>query len=131
MNSDIDGLARLVALPPSARSPDWQIVQSGQAGGLGPSDWGVAAIVELPSEERKAIVARAVPASVDLEFPRSFVLSWFPPGLSSLWKVSGPTSLRLTAQPLDAEPFLKPPLQNGFFLPFGGDGEIFLYLYTQ
>lgn len=131
MHTDIEGLARLVALPPSAQSARWQVLQFGEASELGPADWGLAAAFQLPTEIRHDLVAQAAPLAIDRDFPKSFVLSWFPRDLGGLWIPSGAETLRLTARPMDAVAFYKPPLQSGFFLPFGDEGAVFLYLYTR
>jgi hypothetical protein len=131
MHEDIEGLARLVTLPPSVQSARWQVLQIGDATGLGPTDWALAAVVELPSEIRRELIAKAAPIAMDRDFPRSFVLSWFPPELRALWMPSEAELLRLGAQPMDATALFKPPLQSGFFLPFGDAGFVFVYLYTR
>jgi len=131
MHEDIEGLARLVTLPPSVQSARWQVLQFGEATGLGPKDWALAAVVELPSEIRRDLITKAPPLAMDRDFPRSFVLSWFPPDLGALWTPAEAEVLRLGAQPMDATALFKPPLQRGFFLPFGEAGVVFVYLYTR
>jgi len=129
VNTDLKQLDRLMTLTVAPQAAQWEVIESG-GGGLGPSDWGLVALLRFTPDQRRALLGTAAAQSRDPLFPANFMRSWFPPELSGLWKVSE-GGWQLTAQPLAADAFQHPPLSQGFMLPVGDEGDLFVYLYTQ
>ena len=134
VKTDVEKLSQLIHLPQGVNVVQWEVLPQGTVGGLGPNDWELLAIIEIPNGDTLRSLIKSSPISETNEvmaFPHNFVRGWFPQELVMLWAEKSPGQKVLTVMPRNPAFFLKSPLLNGFFVPFGSKGQIFLYLYTQ
>ena len=133
VHTDLTALARLIAWPETPRAAQWEVVQpaAGASSGLGPQDWALVAVLDLPPGGRQRLLAKATPTSGDsATLTAALVRPWFPPALRSRLQPLAQGGYSLGAPPLSAEAFFSSPLNQGFVLPWGEGEQVLLVLYT-
>lgn len=124
VKTDLQELARLIQLPAGTSAASWEIIQESSGGGLGPNDWSVLAILHLPQEALNGLLAQSTAQTADPGQLAALQRPWL--AAADKQHLQGNIS-----QVYPATAFFKSPLQQGFFLPLPGSGQILLYLYTQ
>jgi hypothetical protein len=81
VETDIDKLSQIVALPYRPVHATWQVLPMGDTGaGLGPNDWALVAAIHFEEADLEEIRAEAagLPPMGDLHVQPEFVKDWFP-----------------------------------------------------
>ncbi len=134
MSTDLTALARLIPWPEAPQAALWEVVRpaAGQDSGLGPEDWALVAVLDLPPGGRQRLLAQAMPTGGEAAtLTLALVRPWFPPALRNRLQPLATGGYSLGAPPRSAERFFSSPLNQGFVLPFGDAEQVLLVLYTM
>jgi hypothetical protein len=133
VETDIDKLSQIVALPYRPVHATWQVLPMGDTGaGLGPNDWALVAAIHFEEADLEEIRAEAagLPPMGDLHVQPEFVKDWFPSDVQAVFVPQAASGyLTLSVPRFRATRFMKPPLDNGYFL-VTPEGTVLLYLFT-
>ncbi len=120
VSTDIEALGRLIRLPARPQEAWWQTQALGEAGGLGPSDWLLVAVLRFAPDAARPLLAGAAQTQL-------------PPGDFPDWALArvlggGPGESEARACAID--PFAKPPLLDGACFHLAGADLFLLRLHT-
>lgn len=132
--SDVTELAKFINMPELPAGASWKTFDMGEPSSIaiGPSDWGIIAILEYDDEAFSRLRARLAQSKIegDVYVETTFVEEWFPaPIVESYGDDEEENYLVLNQPRYSPEPFAKSPLTQGY--AFIRDRFVFVYLHTQ
>ncbi len=130
MNSDIDKLSRLIELPIQPQKAQWEVIQAGKTGGMGPNDWTLVAILEFAPNDYHAVIdrLRIRPLKQALQLP---FLPWYPDEIKMWPHAENSGNYLFEGEAASAEPFFSPPLLQGEAIPISNTDALLLVLTTS
>lgn len=133
LETDREKLATLIQLDIAPQSVQWQTFQKGSSKetDLGPTDWGLVAVLEYDAATLQSIQTQLAANSLDYEMyvEPNFVQDWFPEAVRNSFVKDTSSDYLILNQPLyQPTLFAKSPLNNGY--AFVRDGFVFVYLDT-
>ena len=132
MQQDLAVLSRFIRLPQGVEDAKWETITLGEAGGIGPNDWVLVAVLRFKPEALQAVLSASSPKRKG-ETPsldQSLLFDWYPNTVRSELTAIDGKSFRFEKTSYQPDQFAQSPLLNGYFVPVSKE-EIFLFLQTS
>jgi hypothetical protein len=120
MNQDVKGLSKLINLPRPPKAVWWQTYDVGARSGMGPSDWGLRAVLQFDPKDLNHILENSPPQEGSLSQDYLQELHVF-----------FPEKVKLQEPVYNPSVFARSPLLQGVMVRIESSNKILLILHTM